>query len=99
MTGPPPLEITWLLPEGIRISGGLPVLANRKHASYLPRSRKARGPRKPSLRRMIAAAKKAGATSVTTPDGYRIAFGEPEPAPTNELDQWIVKHARPAQRH
>jgi hypothetical protein len=37
---------------------------------------------------MIAVAKKTGATSITTPDGYRIAFGEPEATETS--NPWLA---------
>jgi hypothetical protein len=44
---------------------------------------------------MIAVAKKAGAASVTTPDGYRIAFGEPEATDRAADNPWdeILTHA------
>jgi hypothetical protein len=54
--------------------------------------------RKPSIGRMIAQAKKAGATSITTPDGYTMRFRETAPD-TNALDNWLARHADKAQRH
>jgi hypothetical protein len=49
--------------------------------------------RKPSVSKLIAHAEKSGkpVTSVTTPDGVTLRFGESEPS--NELDEWIAKHA------
>jgi hypothetical protein len=46
------------------------------------RQRKPRRQRKPSLRKMIAAAERGGknVTSITTPDGVTLHFGEPEPS-------------------
>jgi hypothetical protein len=63
--------------------------AERSVVSKPPRQRK------PSLRTLIAQAEKAGkpVTSITTPDGTKIAFGEPEAEKRNELDEWIAKHA------
>jgi hypothetical protein len=82
---PAPLTITWPPPDWA--------------VDRTRRPRKARGARKPSTRTIIEAAKKAGATSVTTPDGSTVRFGEAEPTPDNELDEWIAKHAHSAQRH
>jgi hypothetical protein len=44
-------------------------------------ARKLRKPRRPSISKMIAQAEKAGkpVTSITTPDGMTLRFGEPEP--------------------
>jgi len=46
-------------------------------------------PRKPSIRRMIAAAEKAGktVTSMTMPDGTVLHFGE---APTEASNPWLA---------
>jgi hypothetical protein len=66
-----------------------------------PRKRKPKGKRQ-SLDRMIAQAeKKSGrsVTSITTPDGTTLHFGDPTPTPAKELDQWIAKHARASERH
>jgi hypothetical protein len=78
----PPLEpiaIVWPPPE--------------RAVDPIRRRPKVRRARKPSARTIIEAAKKAGATSITTPDGFTVRFGEIEPAPVNELDGWIAKHA------
>jgi hypothetical protein len=91
---PTPITIVWP-PPATEDAPAIP----RHAVDPVRRPRKAHGARKPSVARMIAVAKKAGATSVTTPAGYRITFGELEPAPANELDEWVAKHARPPQRH
>jgi hypothetical protein len=45
------------------------------------RKKRPRKPRRPSISKMIAQAEKAGkpVTSITTPDGMTLRFGEPEP--------------------
>jgi hypothetical protein len=61
---------------------------------------KPRRQRRPSVGPLIAQAEKSGkhVTSVTTPDGVTLTFGEPEDN-TNDLDNWIAKHARSSERH
>jgi hypothetical protein len=54
-------------------------------AAYRPR--RARKPRRPSLGRIMKEARKAGATEITTPDGYTLKFG-PEPAET--ANPWLA---------
>ena len=52
-----------------------------------------RRPRKPSLSRMLATAKRHGVGTVVTPNGYTLHLG-PDPAPSesdNPLDQWMAK--------
>ena len=46
--------------------------------------------RKPSIKKMIAAAERAGkkVTSITTPDGVTLRFGESEPTEAN--NPWLV---------
>jgi hypothetical protein len=46
--------------------------------------------RKPGMRRLIAQAEKAGktVTSVTTPDGHTLTFGEPQSSEAN--NPWLV---------
>ena len=46
--------------------------------------------RKPSIRRMVAAAEKAGktVTSVTTPEGITLRFDQPEP--TEARNPWLA---------
>jgi hypothetical protein len=47
--------------------------------------KKRRRPRKSSIARMIAAAKKAGVSEISTPDGYTFKIGkQPSPETTNE---------------
>ena len=50
---------------------------------------KVKRPRKPSLKRQIKAAEKAGktVTSITTPDGTTLHFGADGSAATNEWDE------------
>jgi hypothetical protein len=52
---------------------------------------KKRRPRKPGIRRMIAAAEKAGksVSSITLPDGTVLQFGESEP--TEAANPWLAK--------
>jgi hypothetical protein len=62
-------------------------------------ARKVRKPRRPSISKMIAQAEKAGkpVTSITTPDGMTLRFGEPEPAaPENPrpLDEFRTKETK-----
>jgi hypothetical protein len=47
-----------------------------------------RSERKPSVARLIARAKEAGATSVTLPDGTRIDLGEPTTSDGN--NPWLA---------
>lgn len=49
----------------------------------------ARRPRRPSVRKLITDAEKAGKSvaSVTLPDGTVLKFGEPEPSETN--NPWL----------
>ena len=54
--------------------------------------------RRPSIRRLVAAAEKAGAKSVTV-EGVTMTLGGEQAAPTNELDEWIAKHARTSEGH
>jgi hypothetical protein len=51
---------------------------------------KPRGKRKPSIATLIARAEKAGkaVTSVTTPDGTVLHFGEPQPSEAN--NPWLA---------
>ena len=51
---------------------------------------KPRRQRKPSIKRMIAAAERSGktVTSITTPDGVTLRFGESEP--TEASNPWLV---------
>jgi hypothetical protein len=58
-------------------------------------SAKPRRQRKPSLRTLIAQAEKSGksVSSITTPEGTKLTFGEPESEIRNELDEWIAKRA------
>jgi hypothetical protein len=59
--------------------------------------------RKPSLSKLIARAEKSGrpvSSITTTPDGYILTFGAPpKKADSNELDNWIEKHAGSIERH
>jgi hypothetical protein len=57
------------------------IVAKREHT---PR------PRKPSLRKLIAQAEKAGKTvsGLTTPDGHTLTFGEPQSREAN--NPWLV---------
>jgi hypothetical protein len=52
--------------------------------------RRQRRPRKPSIPKMIAAAERGGkkVTSVTTPEGVTLRFGESEP-PTEASNPWL----------
>jgi hypothetical protein len=56
---------------------------------------KPRRQRKPSLRTLIAQAEKSGkpVSSIATPEGTKLTFGEPESEKPNELDEWIAKRA------
>jgi hypothetical protein len=67
------------------------------------RRRPRRRRRKVTLARAIRQAKQAGldiAGATLAADGtVSLAFGEPAKTSGNELDQWIAKHARPAERH
>jgi hypothetical protein len=62
-------------------------------------SKPARNPRKPSIGKLFAEAKKAGASSVTTPDGYIVKLGEVTQREGNELEDWMEKHAGSTERH
>jgi hypothetical protein len=66
-----------------------------------PRRHKPRKPSKPSIAKLVKQLEKAGkhVTSVTR-DGV-INFGEPTAAldTTNDLDNWIAKHAGKIERH
>jgi hypothetical protein len=44
--------------------------------------------RKPSVGRVLAQGKKAGAASVTTPDGYTFTFGQ---EPTEASNPWLAE--------
>jgi hypothetical protein len=59
-----------------------------------PKPVRPRNPRKPSVNKLIAQAGKSGkpVSSVTTPDGYRIAFGEPVAGERNEWDEVLPRH-------
>jgi hypothetical protein len=72
------------LPDGRRLWVSLPSDVR----ALLPHGLRADGARtrRPSIARTIAAAKKAGASSVTTPDGCIIRFGEPAGDERNEWD-------------
>jgi hypothetical protein len=52
--------------------------------------REVRRPRKPSLDKLIAKAKAAGARSVVV-GGVEMRFGEPQAEQTNDLDKWMAK--------
>lgn len=66
----------------------------------MPVIRARRRMRKPNLAKLIEQAKKAGATSVTTPEGYTMRFDEQaKPEGDDTLDHWMAKHARASERH
>ncbi len=69
-----PPDVQAFLPHGLRVEGAAVPDGLRT--------------RRPSVARTIAAAKKAGASSVTTPDGCIIRFGEPEP--TEAANPWLT---------
>jgi hypothetical protein len=81
VTWPAPITIVWPPPAWA--------------VDPIRRPAKARAARRPSVARMIAVAKKAGATSITTPAGYRINFGEPEATDRAADNPWdeILTHA------
>ena len=57
----------------------------------LPKPSKPRKPRKPTLRTLVTQAEKAtgkAVTSITTPDGTTLHFGEPEP--TEATNPWLA---------
>ena len=62
---------------------------------------KRRRQRTPRLDRAIAQAEKAGkrVSSITTPDGVTLTFGEETKPEDNKLDEWIAKHAHSTERH
>jgi hypothetical protein len=52
--------------------------------------------RKPTLGRLVKQARKLGATSVVTPEGYTLRFDEAaklDKYGDDALDNWIAKHA------
>jgi hypothetical protein len=67
------------------------------------RTRQPHGPRKPTLASVTREARKAGldpARIEIKPDGtYAVDIGKPEQQQSNELDEWIAKHARAPERH
>jgi hypothetical protein len=94
--------VTWsseLRRRGEPLSAAIDALYASAHA---PAARSRQGkPRKPSIARQIAQAEKTGktVTSVTTPDGTTIHFGESTNPDSDALDQWIAKHADSPERH
>jgi len=73
-------------------------IASSASLPKLPKPSKPRKPRKPTLRTLVTQAEKAtgkAVTSITTPDGTTLRFGEPEP--TEATNPWLadldkVKH-------
>jgi hypothetical protein len=68
-------------------------------ATQIEPTSKVRTPRKPTLATLIKRAEKTGrqVTSITTPDGTTLHFGEPEPAaPENSwpLDEFRTKETK-----
>jgi pyruvate/2-oxoglutarate dehydrogenase complex dihydrolipoamide acyltransferase (E2) component len=62
----------------------------------------ARRPRKPTITSVARAARKAGidpARIEIKADGTVVVSGKDEPQPSNEVDEWIAKHARAPERH
>ena len=70
--------------------GARAVLKDRQHPRppRVPDHPQAAPPRKPSIRRQIAAAERSGktVTSITTPDGTTLHFGKGEP--TEASNPW-----------
>jgi hypothetical protein len=60
----------------------------------VPRKRRKR---RPSLTRELSAARKADANvvgaTIAADGSVSLTFGEPAKTPSNELDEWIAKHA------
>jgi hypothetical protein len=68
------------------------IIAWAKQISFRPGDLariRLKAPRKPSIRQMIAAAAKAGATSITLPDGTVVQFGA-----SDERNEWdtVLRH-------
>jgi hypothetical protein len=70
-------------------------------AMAVKKSRPGHGQRRPSIAKMIKQAEKCGreVTSVTLPDGTKLDFSKPESTTSNDLDNWLAKHARATERH
>jgi hypothetical protein len=77
-----PPEVRALVPHSLRADGACERLPPNGLLT-----------RKPSTARTIAAAKKAGASSVTTPDGCVIRFNEPAGDERNEWDT-VLPHVK-----
>jgi hypothetical protein len=58
--------------------------------------------RKPSLAAALKEAVRAGMSvrsAIVEPERIMLQFGDEAPAPTNELDEWLKKHAHANQGH
>jgi hypothetical protein len=70
------------------------TMSTPERAAPIERARRRGRPRRPNLEKLIAKAKAAGATSVTTPEGYTYKFGEPGAATATSPNPWDAEIAR-----